>query len=85
MEALVQNNQGISFVRLDLSHTQVTDKCVEQLRSVNRIFALNLAHTNITDNSLESIRKIKQLQEIDLTGTRLSPEKSTTYKNVYRN
>ena len=59
-------------IKVDLSHSKVTDKGLIELSELFKLQSLNLSGTNITDAGLEQLKKLTKLQTLDLRNTNIT-------------
>ena len=55
------------IVRVNLSHTQVTDASLEYLKGLTNLQALHLSVTRVTDAGLEYLRTLTKLKYLSVT------------------
>ena len=61
-------------IKVDLSHSKVTDKGLIELSELFKLQSLNLSGTNITDAGLKHLKRLTKLRGLDLNNTKVTEE-----------
>jgi hypothetical protein len=78
---------SFQILTINLNQTQVTDKELEQLKTLEGLVSLQLHSAPITDNGLDTIGQLTSLKRLELSNTRVTDkglEKLTVLANLER-
>ena len=72
IDSILSQTQGMNFIFLYLSSTNVTDAGLAHLKGMSHLRRLTLANTRITDAGLAHLKGLTSLERLDLRNTQVT-------------